>query len=45
MAMNSQERRSWLSQINRIHVEQKNQRDRELVEQMEQIIALRQREQ
>ncbi|MDR3303824.1 MAG: GpE family phage tail protein [Treponema sp.] len=44
MAMTRRERRDWLAQINRIHTEQKKQRDRELVEQVEQIYALRQKE-
>lgn len=41
MAMTGRERNVWLSQINRIHREQKTQRDREAREQTERLLALR----
>jgi hypothetical protein len=44
MAMTGRERNVWLSQINRIHREQKTQRDREAREQTERLLALRMEE-
>ncbi len=41
MAMTGRERNLWLSQINRIHRAQKEQRDREAAEQTERLLALR----
>jgi hypothetical protein len=42
--MNMRERRLWLSQINRIHSEQKYARDRETVEQLSHYMNLRAQE-
>jgi len=42
--MNMRERRLWLSQINRIHYEQKQARDREIVEQAAYYMNLRTQE-
>jgi hypothetical protein len=44
MGMTGRERKTWLSQIKRIHKEQKQIRDRELVEQMGFITKERTRE-
>ena len=41
MAMTGRERNVWISQISRIHREQKAQRDREAREQTERLLALR----
>jgi len=44
MSVNTQERRIWLSQINRIHLEQKQARDREFQEQTAYFINMRNQE-
>jgi hypothetical protein len=44
MNMNTQERRIWLSQIKRIHIEQKQARDREIEEQAVSFIRVRNQE-
>ena len=44
MGMTMQERRVWLSQIRRIHIEQKQTRDREIIEQVTYINNLRNQE-
>jgi len=42
--MNMKERRIWLSQINRIHLEQKQAREREIAEQAASLINMKKRE-
>jgi len=44
MSMNMKERRIWLSQINRIHFEQKQAREREIAEQAASLINMKNRE-
>jgi hypothetical protein len=41
MEMAGKERKTWLGEIKRIHMEQKMTRDREFAEQMEQMINIR----
>lgn len=45
MEMIGQERKTWLSQITRIHKEQKHMREREFLDQAVKITELRAREQ
>jgi hypothetical protein len=45
MVMTGQERKTWLSQIKRIHYEQKATRDRELIEQATFLMNRRKEEQ